>query len=90
MLSHCADYATAHKWVEEALATLAKTQQNLHTSITICKGDHGEIKPLDLPVPLQATPSPSGGRDTPQAQSTGSMGKKRHKRSTSGDPGHPG
>ena len=90
MLSHRVDYAAARKWMEEALATLAKAQQNLHTSITIRKRDHREIKPLKLPAPIQAVPSTSGGRDTSRAQLTGSMGKKRHKRSAAGDPGRPG
>ena len=90
MLSHWADYAAAHKRVEEALVTLAKVQQNLHTSITIRKGDHKEIKPLELPVPIQAVPSTSGGGDTSRAPSTGLMGNKRHKRSALGDPGCPG
>ena len=90
MLSHRTDYAATHKWVEEALVTLAKVQQNLHTSITICKGDHREIKPLELPVPIQAVPSTSGGGDTSRAPSTGLTGNKRHKKSTLGDPSCPG
>ena len=91
MLSHRADYAATHRQVEEALVTLAKAQQNLHTSITIRKGDHGEITPLELPAPIQAAPSTSGGGgDAAQAQPTGSTENKRHKRSASGDPGRPG
>ena len=91
MLSHRADYAAARKRVEEALVTLAKAQQNLHTSITIRKGDHGEITPLELPTPIQAVPSTSGGGgDAAWAQLTGLAGDKRHKRSTLGDPGCPG
>ena len=90
MLSHRADYAATRKRVEEALVALAKAQQNLHTSITIRKGDHGEITPLELPAPIQAVPSTSGGGDAARAQPTGSAGNKRHKRSASGDPSHPG
>ena len=74
-----------------SLATLAKAQMNLLTSLAICRKDTREDKALSLPKPLQVRQPQSGAGDaTPGATSVPTTSK-RQKRQGTGEadcPGH--
>ena len=63
LISHWQEYkATLHQ-ADVSLATLAKAQMNLLTSLAICREDTREVKTLSLPEPLQARQPQSGAGD---------------------------
>ena len=53
LISHHQEYKAALQQVDVSLATLAKAQTNLLTSLVICRKDTREVKALSLPEPLQ-------------------------------------
>ena len=59
LISHHQEYKATLQQANTLLATLAKAQMNLLTSLAICRKDTREVKTLSLPEPLQAdSPSP--------------------------------
>ena len=54
LISHHQEYKAALQQGDTSLATLAKAQMNLLTSLAICRQDTREVKTLSLPEPLQA------------------------------------
>ena len=53
LISHHQEYKATLQQADVSLATLAKAQMNLLTSLAICRKDTREVKALSLPKPLQ-------------------------------------
>ena len=99
LISHCQEYKATLQQADTSLATLAKAQTNLLTSLAICRKDTREVKTLSLPEPLQARQPQSGAGDATGATSdvppppsnrvpTTSKRQKRQATSEADCPGH--
>ena len=53
LISHRQEYKVTLQQADVSLATLAKAQTNLLTSLVISRKDTREVKALSLPEPLQ-------------------------------------
>ena len=69
LISHRQEYKAALQQADTSLASLAKAQINLLTSLVICRKDTREVKTLSLPEPLQAQQPQSGAGDATGATS---------------------
>ena len=54
LISYHREYKATFQQADTSLATLAKAQANLLTSLAICRQDTREVQTLSLPEPLQA------------------------------------
>ena len=63
LISHHQEYKATLQQADTSLATLAKAQMNLLTSLVICRKDTREVKALSLPEPLQVQQPQSGAGD---------------------------
>ena len=98
LISHCQEYKAALQQADTSLATLAKAQMNLLTSLAICRKDTREVKTLSLPEPLQARQPQSGAGDAtgatsdalPPPSSRAPTTSKRQKRQATSEADHPG
>ena len=98
LISHRQEYKATLQQVDTSLATLAKAQMNLFTSLAICRQDTREVKTLSLPEPLQARQPQSGAGyatgATPDAppplSNCASTTSKRQKRQATSEADHPG
>ena len=98
LISHHQEYKAALQQVDTSLATLAKAQMNLLTSLAICRIDTREVKTLSLPEPLQARQPQSRAGDATGATSDvllppsnhAPTTSKRQKRQATGEADHPG
>ena len=99
LISHRQEHKATLQQADVSLATLAKAQMNLFTSLAICRKDTREVKALSLPKPLQVQQPQSGAGDaTLGATSAASLPpsnrvpttSKRQKRQATGEADHPG
>ena len=98
LISHRQEYKAALQQADTSLATLAKAQTNLLTSLVICRKDTREVKALSLPEPLQARQPQSGAGDAtgatsdapPPPSNRAPTTSKRQKRQATGEADCPG
>ena len=98
LISHRQEYKAAFQQANTLLATLAKAQLNLITSLAICRQDTREVRTLSLPEPLQVRQPQSGAGDatgaTPDAllppSNRAPATSKRQKRQATSEADRPG
>ena len=93
LISHRQEYQRALGQTNASLATLVKAQANFIVSLRICWKSQKEIKPLALPLPIQARlPQPvAGDASTGATQAVAQVSpSKGHKRQATGEPERPG
>ena len=91
LISHQQEYKAALLQADVSLATLAKAQMNLLTSLAICRKDTREVKALSLPEPLQVQQPQSRAGDATLGATLAPTTSKRQKRQATGEadcPGH--
>ena len=90
LISHRQEYKAALQQADVSLATLAKAQMNLLTSLAICRKDAREVKALSLPEPLQVRQPRSGAGDATVGAIPAPTTSKRQKRQATGEADRPG
>ena len=98
LISHRQEYKAALQQADMLLATLAKAQMNLLTSLAICRQDTREVRTLSLPKPLQARQPQSRAGDAmgatpdtlPLPSNHAPTTSKRQKRQPTSEADHPG